>query len=218
MRVAAAFVCGIVLSLVPAPAAAQSFSEVLSFLLTNRAVQTGDFDRDAAAAAATRDTVTTLLASELATLQPSLSSAGFAYRFNPELGTAERASASFGSFVTERSLTGGKGQGTVGMNVRFAGYGRLDGRDLRDGRFVTTANQFRDEATPFDEETLTLELDSTVLTFTGAYGLTDRLDISAAIPFVQLSMSGVRVNTYRGTEVVQAVADATTRGFGDVAE
>ena len=63
----------------PAPAAAQSVSDVLSFLLTNRGVQTGDFERDVAAAA-TRDTVTTLLGAELATLPPSLSSAGFTYR------------------------------------------------------------------------------------------------------------------------------------------
>ena len=109
-------------------------SDVLSFLLTNRAVQTDDFERDAAAAAATRDTVTTLLASELATLPPSLSSSGFSYRFNSMLGTAERASMSFGSFFTERSLTSGQGQAALGVNLRTASYRRLDGRDLDDGR------------------------------------------------------------------------------------
>jgi hypothetical protein len=203
--------------IVPAAAPAQSVSDILSFLLTNRAVQTDDFARDAAAAAATRDTVTTLLGAELATLPPSLSSAGFAYRFDSTLGTATRASSSFGSFFTERTLTGGKGQAALGVNLRTASYTRLDGQDLRDGRFVTTANQFRDEAAPFDVETLTLDVDSRVLTFTGSYGLSDRLDVSAAIPLVQLSLSGTRVNTYRGREVVQAVADATSRGLGDVA-
>lgn len=204
------------LALMPAPAAAQSVSDVLSFLLTNRAVQTDDFERDAAAAAATRDTVTTLLGAELATLPPSLSSAGFTYRFNSMLGTAERASMSFGSFFTERSLTSGTGQAALGVNVRMASYDRLDGRDLRDGAFLTTANQFRDEAEPFDVETLTLEVDSRVVTFTGSYGVTDRFDISAAVPLVQLSMNGTRVNTYRGQPVVQAVAEATARGLGDV--
>jgi hypothetical protein len=203
--------------LMPVPAAAQSVSDVLSFLLTNRAVQTDDFERDAAAVAATRDTVTTLLASELATLPPSLSSSGFSYRFNSMLGTAERASMSFGAFFTERSLTSGKGQAALGVNVRTASYRRLDGRDLGDGRFVTTANQFRDEAEPFDIETLTLELDSRVLTFTGSYGVTDRLDLSAALPLVELSLNGIRINTYRGVETVQAVAEAKSRGFGDVA-
>jgi hypothetical protein len=202
---------------VPATSRAQSVSDILSFLLTNRAVQTDDFARDTAAANATRDTVTTLLGAELATLPPSLSSAGFTYRFDSTLGTAARASSSFGSFFTERSLTGGKGQSALGVNVRSASYTRLDGQDLRDGRFVTTANQFRDEAQPFDVETLTLDIDSRVLTFTGSYGVSDRLDLSAAIPLIQLSLNGTRVNTYRGGEVVQAVAEATSRGFGDVA-
>jgi hypothetical protein len=217
VRIPVGLVPALVVTLAPAPAAAQSFSDVLSFLLTNRAVQTGDFERDAAAANATRDTVTTLLGSELATRPPSLSSAGFTYRYNSMLGTAERASASFGSFFTERSLTSGEGQSSVGVNVRLAGYTRLDGRDLRDGRFLTTANQFRDESRPFDEETLTLELASRVVTFTGSYGVSDRLDLTAAIPLVELSMTGTRVNTYRGQQVVQAEAEATTRGFGDVA-
>jgi len=206
----------LVLTLMPARVSAQSVSDVLSFLLTNRAVQTDDFQRDAAAAAATRDTVTTLLGAELATLPPSLSSAGFTYRFNPTLGTAERASTSFGSFFTERSLTSGQGQATLGVNMRMTSYNRLDGRDLRDGAFLTTANQFRDEAQPFDVETLTLDIDSRVVTFTGTYGVTNRFDISAAVPLVQLSLNGTRVNTYRGTQVVQAVAEATSRGLGDV--
>ena len=203
-----------------APTTAQAqdpLSEVLSFLLTNRGVQTNDFVRDTQAAETTRDTITTLLGAELATQPPSLSSAGFAYRFDEELSTLVRASRSFGSFFTERSLTAGQGRASIGASVRFTHYRRLDGRDLGDGTFLTTANQFVDEAAPFDEETLTLELDSRVLTITATYGVTDRLDLSAAVPLVQLSLTGSRVNTYRGQQTVQATADATANGFGDVA-
>ena len=214
-----AFLVAVAGAVVPTPAAAQGdpLSEVLSFLLTNRAVQTGDFERDAAAAAATRDTVTKLLVAELATQPPSLSSVAFVYRFNPALGTVERASDSFGSFFTERSLTAGRGQAAFGVSLRTASYQKLDGLDLRDGQFLTTANQFRDESRPFDTETLTLDLDSRVLTFTGTIGVTDHLDVSAALPIVSLSMNGERVNTYRGDRVVQAAADASVSGLGDVA-
>jgi hypothetical protein len=201
----------------PATAQDRSLSEVLSLLLTNRAVQTGDFDRDAAAAEATRDTVTRLLVAEVATQPPSLSSVAFVYRFNSGLGTVERTSASFGSFFTERSLTAGRGQSAIGVSVRTTGYQTLDGRDLRDGQFLTTANQFRDEPQPFDLETLTLDLKSRILTFTGTVGVTDRLDVSAAVPIVSLSMTGNRVNTYRGDRVQQASADASVSGLGDVA-
>ena len=207
----------LVVLLVPGVASAQdTVAGVLSFLLTNRAVQTDDFQRDAAAAEATRQTVTTLLGAELTSIPPSLSSAGFTYRLNPVLGTVDRASDSFGSFFTERSLTAGRGRGSLGVNFRATGYQQLDGRDLREGRFLTTANQFRDEAQPFDEETLRLELSSRVLTFTGTYGVTDRFDVSAAVPVVSLTLTGERVNTYYGARAVQASADASATGLGDV--
>ena len=207
----------LILAVTPTPSAAQSVSEVLSFLLTNRAVQTDDFQRDAAAAAATRDTVTTLLGAELATLPPSLSSAGFTYRFNSALGTAERASMSFGSFFTERSLTSGKGQAALGVNMRFASYNRLDGRDLRDGEFVTTANQFRDEAAPFDTESLILHLRSSMMTVFGSVGIGNRVEVGAAVPFVQLTLDGQRINNYRGSTLIQASGNATASGIADMA-
>jgi hypothetical protein len=217
LRIALLSVAAAALAAAPAAAQGDPLSQVFSFLLTNRAVQTGDFERDAAAAAATRDTVTKLLVAEVATQPPSLSSVAFVYRFNPDLGTVERASASFGSFFTERSLTAGRGQAAFGVSVRSASYQTLDGLDLRDGQFLTTANQFRDESQPFDVETLTLDLRSRVLTFTGTVGVTDHLDVSAAVPIVSLSMTGQRVNTYRGERVVQATADASVSGLGDVA-
>ena len=62
--------------------------------------------------------MTKLLVAELATQPPSLSSVAFVYRFNSGLGTVERASASFGSFFTERSLTAGRGQSAIGVSVR----------------------------------------------------------------------------------------------------
>ena len=61
-----------------APAhAQQTTADVLSFLLTNRTIITGDFDRDAQAAAATRDTIARFLVQEIATLPVSSSSGGF---------------------------------------------------------------------------------------------------------------------------------------------
>lgn len=197
--------------------AQESLAEVLSFLLTNQSVPTGDFERDAEAARVTSDTMSRLLLVELATLPISASSAGFAYRLNPALGTVERASESFGPFFTERSLTAGRRQASVGASATTARYTHLDDTSLRDGRLVTTGNQFRDEAEPFDVETLTLELESRTVTFFGNVGLSDRFDLGVAVPLVQVSLAGERLNTYRGTTVLQAAADAEASGLGDVA-
>lgn len=200
-----------------APAAAQApLEDVLSFLLTNQSIPTGDFVRDEAAAEATREAITRLLLVELTTVPLSSSSAGFAYRFNPAIGTVERASDSFGPFFTERSLTAGRDRATAGVNVRFARYTSLDGHDLTDGSFITTANQFRDEPVPFDVEALTLEIEATTVTVFGNYGVTDWLDVGAAIPVVSVSLEGSRLNTYRGAQLLQASAIGEATGLGDV--
>src|SRR5678809_829351 len=91
----------------PSPLRAQTtITDALSFLLTNRSIPTGDFARDEAAAAATRDTISTFLRSELTTLPVTSAASGFTYRLDPALGGVPvRSTTTFGSFFTERSLT-----------------------------------------------------------------------------------------------------------------
>lgn len=197
--------------------AQQSVRDVLSFLLTNRAIPTLDFEKDAEATAATRDTISRALLTELTTLPISTSSAGFTYLFNPELGTVERASSSFGPFFVERALTSGRNQLSFGAAFRYSEFDQLDGRDLRTGTFVTTANRFRDEPQPFDVETLELRIDTRTVTAFANYGVTDRIDIGAAVPIVSMHLTGERVNVYRGQTLIQANATAITSGVADVA-
>ena len=63
----------------PAPEQRTPVAEVLSFLLTNQAVATGDFVKDTAATAIAADAVARLLQAELTTLPLGSSSAGFTY-------------------------------------------------------------------------------------------------------------------------------------------
>lgn len=208
----------VLLRLAEAPALAQTtLVDTLSFLLTTQAVPTGDFVKDEQSAQITRDTIGRLLLTELTTMPLSSSSGGFTYRFNPALGTAERASESFGPFFTERSLPVGSGRVSMGGQVQIARFSYLDDYNLRDGSFVTTANQFRDERQPFDVETLVLEVDTATVTVFGNVGLHDRIDLGVAVPFVRLSLEGSRLNVYRGSGFVQARAIAEATGFGDVA-
>ena len=204
------------LFLVASPAGAQTVSDVLTFLVTSNSVATGSIDRDRDAAQGTSDTISKALLSNLATLPVASSSGAFVYRLNSELGTVQRATQSFGPFFTERALTAGRHQASFGMTYQHLHFSSLDGRSLRDGTLVTTANQFTDEAAPFDVDELTLNIDASVATLYGNLGVTDDLEIGFAAPFVSLYLDGSRVNTYRGRTFTQATATAHATGFADL--
>jgi hypothetical protein len=197
-------------------ASAQSVTDVLTFLVTNQSVSTGSVERDREAAQATSVTISRALAASLATLPITSSSGAFIYRLNPDLGTVERATQSFGPFFTERAFTAGRGQASFGLTLQQLHFTSLDGRDLLDGSLVTTANKFSDEASAFDVDQLTLHVNASVATLYGNVGLTDRLDVGVAVPFIALTLDGSRVNTYRGRTFTQASASARAVGLADL--
>ena len=209
---------GLILALAcPRPAAAQqTLTQVLSFLLINRSIPTANFERDEQAALATGDVIVQFLQGELATLPISSPAGGFTYRLDPALGASVRSSTSFGAFFTERALTNGFRQVSFGVAFSNAAFNNIDGRDLRDGTLVATASREVGEAQPFDAETLTLRIQTRSVTVSGHAGLTDRFDVSAAVPLVLVNLDGERVDTYRGAAFVQATATASASGIGDV--
>ncbi|HEX4347706.1 MAG TPA: transporter [Vicinamibacterales bacterium] len=194
---------------------AQTVAGAVTFLMTNQSVATGSPARDQAAAQAASDAVGWALLASLATLPVTSSAGSFTYHLNSQLGTPERADGTFGPFFVERALTIGRNQASAGVSFQHLELSSLDGRNLRDGTLVTTANQFADESTPFDVDRLRLNIAADVATIYGAFGLTDRLDIGAALPLVSLRIDGSRVDTYRGTDFQQATASASTVGAAD---
>lgn len=190
--------------------------DVLSFLITNQTVPTGDAASDRASATATADTLTRALLVSLSTLPTTSSSGGFLYQFNPALGVPERVSGSFGPIFVERSRTAGASRASLGLSYQYASFDRLDALDLTSGTLVTTANQFTGAGAPFDVETLKLRIRASTMTVWGSVGVTDRVDISAALPVVALSLDGVRVDTYYGQAVQEAEATASTVSLADM--
>ena len=191
--------------------------EIVDLLVTNQSVQTGDFVKDRAAAEAASAALGQALLVSLTTLPTGASSAGFTYRFNPSLGTLERTTTNFGPSFVERAVTSGKGRVAFGTTWQYASFTRLDDRRLQDEGLVTTANRFLDEADAFDVERLTLAVQSRIVTGSATVGVTDRLDVAVAVPFVWLDLEGTRTDTYRGSSFLQAQATASSTGFGDVA-
>jgi hypothetical protein len=197
--------------------ASQSATEIINFLLLNQAVPTEDFERDRAAAETTSQTIVNALLVNLGSVPLASSSSGFIYRFNDQLGTVERASDTFGPFFVERAFVPGVGHPSFGVAATTTSFDELDGRPLRDGTLVTTANQFRDESAPFDTDSLTLRIRTSGVTLFGSVPVTDRLEIGAALPILSLSIEGQRINVYRGSTFAQAIATATASGVGDAA-
>jgi len=212
---AAAFALAVVL-FPPRPASAQTLSDVLDFLVTNQSVQTDRPEQDHAAAHAVSDTMSRALLANLATLPVASSSGAFVYRFNPELGTVERPTQTFGPFFLERALTAGRGRSSFGVTFQQFHFTSLDGHNLRDGSLVTTANQFTDEAAPYDVDRLTLNIDASVATLYGTVGLTNRMEVGFAAPYISLTIDGSRVDTYRNTQFTQARASGHAVGFADM--
>ena len=197
--------------------AQESVTDVLSFLLTNRSIATGDVVRDEQAATAVRDTLSNFLLLELSTLPTVSSSTGFAYRVDRQLGGAVvRSSDNFGPFFVERSLTTGTRSPAVHVAYQEMAFNRIDGRPLTDGTLLATAARFRGNLEPFDRETLSLRLRTRTVTLSTTVGLADRLDVSAALPLVRLTLRGERIDTLRGVQSLQAAAQADSSGIGDL--
>jgi hypothetical protein len=202
----------------PNAAAAQgTVDDVIGFLVTNQAVPTGDFQKDQAAAQAARVAISRALLIDLTSVPLATASSGFLYRLNPALGTVERATESFGSFFVERALTPGSGHASFGVSTTTSSFDQLDGKSLRDGALVTVANQFRDEAAPFDTESLILRIRSSTMTLFGSVGIGNRIELGAALPLVKLTLDGQRLNVYRGATLIQATGNATASGMADLA-
>ena len=206
------------LLLSPSIARAQStVTDIVNFLVTNQTIPTEDAGSDRAAAEAARDAITRALIVNLTSVPIATSSSGFLYRLNPELGTVERASETFGGFFVERAFSPGHGRASFGMAASTTSFDKLDGQPLRDGTMVTTGSRFPDEAAPFETESLTLRVSSSTLTAYASVGIGDQFEIAGALPFARLSIEGQRISVYRGETFLQASASATASGVADAA-
>jgi hypothetical protein len=207
----------VLLAVAAVPASAQeSVTDVLTFLMTNRSIPTGDFVRDEQAAVETRDVIRRFLLLDLATVPVSSSAGGFTYRLDPALGTFVRSSNTFGPFLTERSLTAGQYRATFAIGYGSTTFDNIDGRNLQDGTLVSTASTLRGDPAPFDIETVALRIRTDTVTLLGNYGVTERFDIGGAIPYTRVRLEGERVDTYRGRPFVQATGVASASGLGDI--
>jgi len=138
------------------------------------------------------------LAAQLSTFPLASSAGGFTYRYDPALGTFTRATDSFGPIYAERADTIGKGKFNFGLNFSHFTFDRIDDLSLPNGE-VQIVLKHQDLPPPpcclepfFEGDVILtrtfLKIETNLTAFTLAYGLTDNLDIGAAIPLVDVQI------------------------------
>ena len=143
------------------------------------------------------DTFVAAFAPALTTLPVGSPGGGFAYNYDPDTGVFTRASESFGSLFSERALTIGRGKWNIGLSaqsVEFDDYGSIElSRRGVNFQLLHLDTGENGRLNPFFEGDVIstqmqvdLATDSTVLVVT--YGVTDKLDVSFAVPQVETQL------------------------------
>lgn len=167
-------------------------------------------------------------------------------------GVPTPTSTSFGPISAERAQTVGRGRLNAGISFTHLGFTDLRGVDLDDVRltfvhenvdFPNCDQVFGGDCSlygvpQFENDvidlTLDLDLGADVFVLYGTYGLTDRLDLSIAVPVVNLELNGVStarivpttgdeaLHFFGGTQespelAARSQTRGTTTGIGDVA-
>jgi len=130
------------------------------------------------------------LASQLAAVPLPSPASGFTFTLDPSLGVMKRSTQSFGPIFSERAETIGRKKLSFGFNYQRFTFDTLEGVDLRAVPAVFT----HDNPSPGGRSDVVSTMnfiDISVDQFTSllTYGLTDRLDVSVAVPIVSVDLA-----------------------------
>jgi hypothetical protein len=181
-----------------------------------------------------------VISAQIGAIPFASSGAGFAFRYDEDLGTFVQEATSFGPIYAERADTIGKGRFNANLSFTSFRYDEFLGDDL-DSFVVTTFHEPDtlppvDEHTSFELDTVDIDLDMDIrinaLVFAGTYGLTERLDVGFLVPFAEVDMRiaahaevvkspdnpiPVDVHTFEGgPESPDDRARGSARGLGDI--
>jgi len=145
------------------------------------------------------------LTSQLAAVPLPSPASGFTYEFDSDLGVFQRTSQSFGPILAERAETIGGGRFTFGFTFQNFTFDTIEGLDIDNIPAVFTHDSAELRGGREDVVTTVNSVDARVNQFTAfiSYGLTDRLDLSLAIPMVSTDLTVISSATVRrlGTTV-----------------
>lgn len=143
-------------------------------------------------------TLSTAIATQLATLPLISPSSGFTFQYDKAAGVFVRSTTSFGPIYTERAETIGRGKISFGASYQRFRFGSIDGNNLKNLPAVFThvpdtgpggAPEPYENDVIQTSNSLDLKMDQTTLY--GTVGITDRIDVSVAIPIVDVRFSAI---------------------------
>jgi len=139
------------------------------------------------------------LTSQLAAVPLPSPASGFTYEFDSALGVFQRTSQSFGPILAERAETIGGGRFTFGFTFQNFSFDTIEGLDIDNIPAVFTHDSAQLLGGREDVVTTVNSVDARVNQFTTfiSYGLTDRLDLSLAIPVVSTDLTVISSATVR---------------------
>lgn len=131
------------------------------------------------------------IGSQLTSLPLPSPASGFTYSFDPALGVYTRSAQSYGPVLAERAETIGKEKFFAGFSFQHFRFGTLDGVSLHNFNSVfqhaqTTPDPIIKEDLITTNTFLDTKIDQATVFFT--YGLSDRVDVSVALPFVNANL------------------------------
>ena len=131
------------------------------------------------------------LTSQLTAVPLPSPASGFTYKFDSATGTFVRSTNSFGPILSDRAETIGRGRIAFGFSHQFFSFDHLDGVPLTAVPAVFRHDGFEAGGGRADVVSTMNAVEATVSQFTGAltYGITDRVDVSLAVPAVRTRLS-----------------------------
>jgi hypothetical protein len=182
-------------------------------------------------------TLSTAIATQLVTLPLISPSSGYTFKYDRDTGTFQPTTTSFGPIYTERAETVGRGTFAFGVDYQRFRFSSIDGIDLHKipSVFAHQQEEIGGIFPSFEKDVITavnsisLNMDQT--TIYGTVGLTNRIDVSLALPIVSVRMnatstdtivrvSGLRIHSFSPTDsndlYKSYAASGSLGGIGDI--
>ncbi|MBY0577985.1 MAG: transporter [Burkholderiales bacterium] len=150
------------------------------------------------------------ISSQMGAYPTSSGAGGFAFEYDEELGTYTKKTQSLGPIFAERANTLGKGKFNFNVSYSFFDFNSYNGTDLGSQQIVADhMPMFNANGTPLINTNpafgpvgqpyvftldkvlvnLNLRIHTQILNLGGTYGITDKLDVGALVPYVRIQES-----------------------------